>query len=630
MNGVHSAIPARSPDTVSPEARLLEVSDLVVGYDGRPLLDRIGFDIRAGETLALVGESGSGKSTTALAIGGLLPDNASVAGKVLFEGSNLIDLSRRARRRIQGSRIGFVFQEPLSSLNPVMRIGDQIVEVLREHEPLGRREASARALALLDRVEIPHAAQVLRGYPHQLSGGQRQRVMIAMAIACHPRLLIADEPTTALDVTTQARILALLDQLRRELDMGLLLISHDLGIVSEHADGVVVMHAGKVMESTDTGRLFAKPEHPYTRGLLGASLRKDDPRHYSRERLAEIRVDTAADGTHTFSLTHTGLAAVNPPGPATGGSPGQPAAPRDGAPLLEARGLRKTFHNQGRSLVAVRDVSFTLHAGETLGLVGQSGSGKSTLGRILLRLIRQDAGSLHYRGQDISALPEHRLRPFRRQVQMIFQDPFGSLNPRQTLGDMLDGIQRLHLGLDRPARQREARTLIDAVGLPADSLHRYPHEFSGGQRQRIGIARALVLKPALIICDEPVSALDVSVQAQVLNLLADLRREYGLSYLFISHDLAVIRYISDRVMVMREGSIVESGRHDELWEAPRHPYTRSLIEAIPGRRPGLESGRLRATRPAARPAPARLDTALPLPADLHAPIGSFGWSAVHP
>ena len=573
-------------------APILRISSLVVAYDGRPLLTPVDLTVAAGETVALVGESGCGKSTIALAIAGLLPGNARASGRIDFEGRELVAMSSGERRDLQGRRIGMIFQEPMTSLNPVLRIGEQITEVLRRHTALDRRAARARALALLEQVRIPRAAQVLDDYPHQLSGGQRQRVMIAIAIACSPRLLIADEPTTALDVTTQAQILALLDTLRQDLDMGLLLITHDLGVVAERADRVLVMHAGRVLESAATRALFEAPAHPYSQGLLGASLHKDSPRHYSEARLAEVRATRRADGEFDFALSDTAR---------------RPLPPRvhAGQPLLEVRHLRKTYRRGGAPLIAVDDVSFDLAVGETLGLVGQSGSGKSTLGKLLLQLARADAGTVRFRGEPIQGLPERRLRAFRRQAQMVFQDPFGSLNPRHTVGEMLDAVQRLHLDGDRRERARSARAMLDAVGLPADSLRRYPHEFSGGQRQRIGIARALVLKPALIICDEPVSALDVSVQAQVLNLLVDLRDAFGLSYLFISHDLAVVRYIADRVLVMHDGRIVEQGRHDQLWRAPRHPYTRSLIDAVP----------VTAPSPAATPVP------LAAPVDLLARVG---------
>jgi len=552
---------------------LLAVRDLTVAYDGTPLLHGIDLDVAVGETVALVGESGCGKSTTALALAGLLPDNARASGQIDFEGQRLLALSARQRRRLQGSRIGMVFQEPLSSLNPVLTIGEQITEVLRAHLPMDARAARRRAGELLEQVHLPDAARLLNVYPHHLSGGQRQRVMVAIAIACGPGLLIADEPTTALDVTTQAQILTLLDELRRTLDMGLLLITHDLGIVSDRADRVLVMHAGHVLESAPVDALFSAPQHPYTRGLLGACLRKDTPRHYRRERLAELRVTTRADGELDFSLTDTRPVCA-PPAPAA-------VSPASTA-LLHVTHLGKQFQRAGAPVTALSDVSFSLHAGETLGVVGQSGSGKSTLGKIVLRLLREDAGTIHFQGADITALPERRLKAFRRQAQMVFQDPYGSLNPRHTVGEMLDAVQRLHLDLNAPARQRAAHRMLDAVGLPADSLARYPHEFSGGQRQRIGIARALILQPSLLVCDEPVSALDVSVQAQVLNLLVELRQAFGLSCLFISHDLSVVRYISDRIMVLHQGRIVETAAHDTLWDAPQHPYTASLIAAIPG------------------------------------------------
>jgi len=561
-------------------APLLSVRDLTVAYDGQPLLHGISVDVAAGETVALVGESGCGKSTTALAVAGLLPENAHAGGQIHFEGRSLLELSPRQRRRLQGSRIGMVFQEPLSSLNPVLKIDEQISEALRAHLPLDRRTARRRAQALLEQVHLPDAARLLDAYPHHLSGGQRQRVMIAMAIACGPGLLIADEPTTALDVTTQAQILSLLDELRHTLNMGLLLITHDLGVVSDRADRVLVMHDGRVLESAAVDALFAAPQHPYTRGLLEACLRQDRPRHYRRERLAELRVisrgDGGTEGGYDFSLTDTkpvpGLAA-----------PVVASEANLTAPLLQVENVSKYFARAGGAVAALSDISFALHAGETLGLVGQSGSGKSTLGKIVLRLLRADAGAIRFQGADIVALPERRLKTFRRQVQMVFQDPYGSLNPRRTVGDMLDSVQRLHLDLDASARRLAARRMLDAVGLPADSLTRYPHEFSGGQRQRIGIARALILQPTLIVCDEPVSALDVSVQAQVLNLLVELRQEFGLSCLFISHDLSVVRYLSDRIVVLHQGRIVETGAFDALWDAPQHPYTRSLIDAIPGR-----------------------------------------------
>ena len=555
---------------------LLSVKNLGVRYDGIPLLHNVTFDIEPGECVALVGESGSGKSTTALAIAGLLADNAQATGHVAFEGNNLLTLGTTARRQLQGDRIGIIFQEPLTSLNPVMRIGEQITEVLRQHRTLDAKAARQRAGELLERVRIPKPWETLDAFPHMLSGGQRQRVMIAIAIACDPQLLIADEPTTALDVTTQAQILALLAALCADLNMGLLLITHDLGVVAQQADRVLVMHAGKVVETATAGALFTHPRHPDSQGLLGASLRKDAPRHYRKERLAEIRVATTAHGEQTFSLSDTRLKHHAMPDR-------QDTETTQAQPLLQVRQLTKCFERQGTAVKAIDGIEFDLWPGETLGLVGQSGCGKSTLGKIILRLLREDTGSIQFRGEEISGLHESRLGLFRRQAQMVFQDPYGSLNPRHTVGEILDSVQRLHFKLNQAERKRSALEILDAVGLASDSLRRYPHEFSGGQRQRVAIARALILRPALLICDEPVSALDVSVQAQVLNLLVDLRQAYQLSYLFITHDLSVVRYLSDRVMVMNEGKVVESGTPDAIWQAPKNDYTRSLIAAVPGR-----------------------------------------------
>lgn len=558
-------------------SELLRIRDLHVSIGEKALIHGLSLTLAAGETLALVGESGCGKSTTALAIAGLLPRTGKARGEILLEGTDLLQLDARALRSRQGKDFAMIFQEPLSSLNPVMTVGEQIAEMLQAHTLLDRGERQRRVLELIDLVQLPDAQRLAHRYPHELSGGQRQRIMIAMAIACRPRLLIADEPTTALDVTTQARILTLLDSLRNELQMGLLLITHDLGVVGERADRVAVMHDGRILEENTTPALFTRPQHDYSRGLLGASLRKDQPLHYRQQRLPEIRIRHDANNEPDYQL-HTPPAA-----PRQIQSVSQRQAER--GPVLRVEQLRKTFHQKGRAVKAVDGVSFELFRGETLGLVGQSGCGKSTLSRLLLRLLEADSGAIELDGHDLRKAGARQLRELRSRIQMVFQDPYGSLNPRMRIGDMLDQLQKLHLPLDASQRQREAARILDAVGLPSDSLWRYPHEFSGGQRQRIGIARALILKPSIIVCDEPVSALDVSVQAQVLNLLVDLREEFGLSYLFISHDLSVVRYISDRIMVMNEGQILESDRHDVLWRAPRHAYTRRLIEAIPNWNP---------------------------------------------
>jgi peptide/nickel transport system ATP-binding protein len=483
-------------------------------------------------------------------------------------------------RAVRGRQMSMIFQEPMTSLNPVLSIGAQIVETLRQHESLSKVAAWKRAIELLELVRIPEPQRRVFDYPHELSGGQRQRVMIAMAVACRPRLLIADEPTTALDVTIQARILELLDGLRRELSMSLLLITHDLGVVAQHADRVAVMLAGEMVEQAPVAQLFTQPRHAYTRGLLGASLNLADDLHYRGWKLPEIRHGIDDDGQPNF--------AVVPLSPRTG-QHDEPAAARratDDAPLLALHDLRIDYpHRDGKTtLRAVDGVSLQIARGETVGLVGESGCGKSTLSKAILRLVPAAGGQIRLRGTDLVPLREHELRPLRRHVQMVFQDPYASLNPRRTVGEILDTV--LVVDGVNDARQRRSRiaAILDRVGLPSSAPQRFPHEFSGGQRQRIGIARALVLEPDLLICDEPVSALDVSIQAQILNLLVELKRDLGLAYLFISHDLSVVRYIADRVHVMQAGRIVESGDHREIWRAPQHAYTRTLLDAIPGRR----------------------------------------------
>jgi len=535
---------------------LLEVRGLTVHYQGEAAVQPLDFTLAAGETLALVGESGCGKSTTALALMGLLPDTARVAGSVCFEGTDLLTLRPRQLRRLQGDRLAMVFQEPLSSLNPVLTLGEQLVETLRQHTDLSRRQALTRAEELLAQVRLPRPAAHLREYPQQLSGGQRQRV------------LIADEPTTALDVTVQAQILELLDSLRRELDMGLLLITHDLGVVAQQADRVIVMHDGEVLETGRTTQVFAQPRHPYTRGLVAASLGRDHQRHYRQERLVEIRVERPSAQAPRYGLSSERYA------------PGRQPRPPQGTPLLRAEGLRLSYPGQPQPVLD--DLSLTVGVRETVGLVGESGCGKSTLSRALLRLQTLDAGRIDFAGSEITALAERPLRAWRRHAQLIFQDAQAALNPRHDVTTLLDRVQRLHGQEDAAERQRARLAILDAVGLPRTSLGRLPHQFSGGQRQRLGIARALILKPRLLICDEPVSALDVSVRAQILNLLVELREAFDLSYLFISHDLSVVRYLADRVLVMQQGRIVEEATPAQLWQQPCHPYTRTLLAAVPG------------------------------------------------
>ncbi len=562
-------------------ANLLEVRDLRVRFGAHEAVRGLSFDIAAGETLALVGESGCGKSATALSLMQLVRPPGRVSGSVRFDGQSLLDLPARDIRAIRGRQISMIFQEPMTSLNPVLSIGAQIVETLRQHERLSKRDAWKRAVELLDLVQLPEAQRRALDYPHELSGGQRQRVMIAMAVACRPRLLIADEPTTALDVTIQAHILDLLDELRRELSMALLLITHDLGVVAQHADRVAVMLAGQKVEEAPVSTLFTQAQHPYTRGLLGASLNLADDLHYRGWKLPEIRHGLADDGSPTFAVT--------PRSARTGQYVADPeagfSAVDDPPPLLVLRDLRIDYpQRHGKTLLrAVDGVSLQIGRGETIGLVGESGCGKSTLSRAILRLVPAASGEIRLRGTDLVPLRERELRPLRRHVQMVFQDPYASLNPRRTVAEILDTVLLVNGVGDRKERRTRAAAMLDRVGLPSSALGRFPHEFSGGQRQRIGIARALVLEPDLLICDEPVSALDVSIQAQILNLLVELKRDLGLAYLFISHDLSVVRYIADRVHVMQHGRIVESGHQREIWRHPQHPYTRALIDAIPGK-----------------------------------------------
>ncbi len=547
---------------------VLSVRDLTVDYDsgrrqGRAV-DGLSFDIAPGEALALVGESGCGKTTTALAMLRLLPQSTEIGGQIRFGGEDIATLDENRLRALRGNQIGMIFQEPMTSLNPVHRIGDQIAEVLRMHSDLDRRARRARVLELLEQVAIPEPQRRINAYPHELSGGQRQRVVIAMAIAMRPRLLIADEPTTALDSTIQLQILELLDRLRRDLGMALLLISHDLPVVARWTDRVMVMHHGVALEQLPAADLFARGAHPYTRGLISASIRLDAATHYTRGRLTEIRALPDGTGGLRFDLHRPVPAAAARPAPATA------------APLLTVEAVTIAYDRHRK---AVDDLSLSIAQGETLGLVGESGCGKSTLSRAILGLVRPTAGQIRLGDEAITGATPARLRALRRRVQMVFQDPFASLNPRQRVEDILGGLLRLHGESDRIARQRRVAACLDQVGLPAGAATRFAHEFSGGQRQRIGIARALILRPDLVVLDEPVSALDVSIQAQILNLLSDLRDELGLSYLFISHDLAVVQYVSDRVAVMQAGRIVEQGAADQLWRNPGHPQTRRLIEA---------------------------------------------------
>ncbi|MFB7270360.1 dipeptide ABC transporter ATP-binding protein [Streptomyces sp. NPDC056244] len=538
--------------------RLVEVEGLTVdfalGEETVRAVDGLSFSLAAGRAIGLVGESGSGKSTVAGALLGLhRGTGARVGGTVRVGGTDVGTASDRELRALRGAVAAMVFQDPLSSLDPYYAVGDQIAEVYRVHTAATRRAARARAVEVLDRVGIPDAARRADARPHEFSGGMRQRALIAMALACEPRLLIADEPTTALDVTVQAQILDLLHDLRHETGMGLLLVTHDVGVAAESVDEVLVMRHGREVERGPVAEVLGAPGETYTRALLSAVPRVDAP-------------------------------VVRGSGEASGAS----AA---GDALIEAVDLRREFRRGRRTVTAVDGVSLTVGAGETLGIVGESGSGKTTLGRMLVRLLDPTEGRLRYRGTEIGAAPEKQLRPFRRELQMIFQDPVSSLNPRRSVGESVADPLRAAGVLDEGRIVTRVRELLERVGLDPDRYDRYPHEFSGGQRQRVGIARALAAEPRLIVCDEPVSALDVTTQAQVTALLAELQRELGLALVFIAHDLAVVRQVSDRVAVMRHGRIVEQGTVGEVYGAPSDPYTRQLLAAVPALDPALAAER---------------------------------------
>ncbi|MGX9883217.1 dipeptide ABC transporter ATP-binding protein [Streptomyces sp. NPDC002276] len=534
---------------------ILQVTDLDVDFDGRPAVRGVGLTLERGEVLGLVGESGSGKSATALAVLGLLPGNAAVRGSVRLDGQELVGASERQLTRIRGSRVSMVFQDPLSAFTPVYRIGDQIAEAVRAHQDVSREQARQRAVELLDLVGIPEPALRARAFPHEFSGGMRQRAMIAMAMANDPDIILADEPTTALDVTIQAQVLDVLRTAQRETGAALLLVSHDLGVIAGTADRVAVMHEGRLVESGTADDVFERPQEPYTKRLLAAVPRMDTPR------------------------------APQPP---------------TGETVLKVRGLTRTFpllkgtafKRRIGSVYAVDGVDLDIRRGETLALVGESGSGKSTTLFELLELAPPEGGSIELFGNDLAGLGKARVKALRRRVQIVFQDPMASLDPRMPVGDIVAEPLRTQ-GADRATIGRRVPELLTQVGLDPAHAERYPHEFSGGQRQRVGIARALSVEPELLVLDEPVSALDVSVQAGVLSLLQRLKEELGLAYLFVSHDLSVVRNIADRVSVVYLGRTVEAGPVDEVFERPRHPYTQALLSAVPLPDPARERERQR-------------------------------------
>jgi len=577
---------------------LLDVQNLVTEfrsdiYNVKAVND-VSFTVRRGRTLGIVGESGSGKSVTSLSVMRLIPNPPGkiTAGKALFTEANgntvdLLQLSEDKMRQYRGNRIAMIFQEPMTSLNPVFTCGDQIVEAIRLHQSVSKAEAEERTLALLKEVQLPRPENMMRSYPHQLSGGQKQRVMIAMAMSCNPSLLIADEPTTALDVTVQATILELMRNLQQKHQMSMMFITHDLGVIAEIADDVIVMYKGKIVEAGPVLQIFQDPKHPYTKGLLACRPRLDTKLRVLptvRDFMNELPDGTIEERLHdsvehrvrelSFSQQEldTRLQSFD-----------------QRQPLLDVRNLHVHFPIRsglfGRvsgHVRAVDGVSFALRPGETLGLVGESGCGKTTTGRAILRLVEPTSGDVMFDGHDVRALAAPDLKRLRRDMQIIFQDPYSSLNPRLSVGSAITEVLKVHgIGTSDKERKEQVLYLLDKVNLLPRHFNNYPHEFSGGQRQRICIARALALKPKLLICDESVSALDVSVQAQVLNLLVQLRDEFNLTYIFISHDLSVVKFISDRIAVMNAGRIVEMRSANAIYHSPEQEYTRKLISAIP-------------------------------------------------
>lgn len=566
---------------------LLSINQLSISFRNEKewitAVEDVSFTLNRNETLGIVGESGSGKSVTSLAIMQLLPKGYSRIhqGEIIFIGRDqhpltLQSLPEKNMREIRGSRISMIFQEPMTSLNPVMRCGVQITESVKLHLGYSTKKARTYVMELFSEVMLPDPARIFRAYPHQLSGGQKQRVMIAMAIACRPDILIADEPTTALDVTVQKNILRLLKSLQQKHNMGLIFISHDLGVIAEIADKVVVMNKGKVVEAGSAQDIFRNPQHPYTRGLIACR----PPLDKRLKRLPVVSDFMNGSSTHIVDagvvsdeerkISHQQLYQQKP--------------------LLDVEGLKVYFGKQPglfnrnpQMFKAVDEVSFQVYRGETLGLVGESGCGKTTLGRSIIRLIEPTEGKVVFDDINLTQLKPEMLRKMRQRIQIIFQDPYSSLNPRLTIGEaIMEPMTAHNIGRNRTERKNKALDLLRRVGMESSTFERFPHQFSGGQRQRISIARALAIDPEFIICDESVSALDVSVQAQVLNLLNELKNEFGFTYIFISHDLSVVRFMSDRILVMRKGKIVETGEADMLYNHPKESYTRELIGAIPG------------------------------------------------
>ena len=544
--------------------KILEIQDLrvsfITGESEFEAVKGINFYVNKGETVGIVGESGSGKSVTARSIMRLLPSPPSFlkSGTILFQGENLVTQSEKQMEAIRGKDISMIFQDPMTSTNPTIRVGEQIAEGLMKHQKMSKKEAYDKTIELLKLVGIKNSEERYQQYPHEFSGGMRQRVMITMALACNPSLLIADEPTTALDVTIQAQILSIMKQMQERLGTSIILITHDLGVVAGMCDRVIVMKEGEIVEEGTTEEIFANPQHPYTKRLLHALPKL----HEKKEPKLPPNIEADTD--------------VN-------------------VPLIEVRNLSKYFDlKKGEQLKAVDDLSFRIYPGETLGLVGESGSGKSTTGRTILQLHEPTDGEVLYKGVPVTRLAKSELKSMRRHMQIIFQDPYSSLNPRKKVLDIIGEALDVHK-LTNTAEERRARVeeLLELVGLKKEHALRYPHEFSGGQRQRIGIARALAVEPNFIVCDEPLSALDVSIQKQVVDLLKDLQQRLGLTYLFIAHDLSMVKHISDRVAVMYGGKIVELAESEELYANPQHPYTKMLLQSIPIPDPAIEKQKKR-------------------------------------
>lgn len=554
---------------------VLTINQLRISFGGKKdfseVVHEISFSISENEIVGVVGESGSGKSVTAMAIMGLLPKKtAQIKGEILFEGTNLLKEKPEYIRKLRGKEIAMIFQEPMSALNPSVKCGNQVSEIIQLHLNYSVSKAKKETLLLFEKVKLPRPREIFNSYPHQISGGQMQRVMIAMAIACKPKLLIADEPTTALDVTVQKEIMLLLKEIQKETNMSMLFISHDLGLVSEIADKVVVMYQGNVVETGTALQVFKQPKEEYTKALL-ASRPSLDVRLKKLPTIASLADKSFVSEEVTSqqrAFKHKDIYTK--------------------PPLLEVLNLKKEYYSnaglfQKKKVVkAVNEVSFKVFEGETLGLVGESGCGKSTLGKAILQLEKATSGSIKYRGKELTTLSSSEIRKLRKEIQLIFQDPYSSLNPRMLIGEAIMEPMEVHkIGKNQRDRKKKTLEILQRVGLDESFFNRYPHELSGGQRQRVGIARTIAMEPKLVVCDESVSALDISVQAQVLNLLNELKDDFGFTYIFISHDLAVVKFMADQLLVMKDGKIEEIGDADEIYANPTKDYTRKLIEAIP-------------------------------------------------